>query len=116
MNGRRRFVQALDLVDDEVLMEEYRQQHQRIWPEIAHHLRQHGVLDMEIYLLGNRLVMVMETAEQFDAEQFTHFSAQNSRVQEWEALMWRYQQPTPWTPAGEKWQPMTSIFSLTEQP
>jgi L-rhamnose mutarotase len=43
-------------------------------------------------------------------------SAANPKVQEWEALMWRFQKPTPWTEPGNKWQPMAQIFSLADQP
>ncbi|QUG75306.1 L-rhamnose mutarotase [Erwinia sp. E602] len=116
MSGGKRFVQALDLQDDPQLIAEYRQHHQRIWPEIAAHLRQHGILSMEIYLLGTRLVMVMETGADYDAAAFNAASLGHPKVQEWEALMWRYQCATPWTPDGEKWVPMENIFSLTDQP
>jgi L-rhamnose mutarotase len=115
MTGNRRYCQALDLAGDPQLIAEYRQYHQQIWPEIAQHLRRYGIADMEIYLLGTRLVMVMETTPDFDAERFAQFSEQDAKVREWEALMWTYQRPTPWTPAGEKWVAMERIFSLQEQ-
>jgi L-rhamnose mutarotase len=112
----RRFCQALDLVDDPALIEEYQQHHRQIWPEIATHLRQYGIQQIEIYQLGNRLMMVMETTDDFDGGLFERRSLENPKVGEWEALMWKYQRPTPWTPAGEKWVEMTRIFSLAEQP
>lgn len=112
----RRYCQALDLIDDPQLIAEYQQHHQRIWPEIAAHLREFGVLNMEIYQLGNRLFMVMETTEDFDGNLLARRSLENPKVCEWEALMWKYQRPTPWTPAGEKWVELTRIFSLAEQP
>ena len=96
-----RTVLALDLKDDPALIAEYEQHHQRIWPEIAAHLRRQGVTGMEIHRLGTRMVMVMETDD--------------PKVQAWEALMWRFQAATPWTPAGEKWVPMTRIFDLSAQ-
>lgn len=103
---------ALDLIDDPALIAEYERLHQHIWPQISDHLRLHGVLDMQIWRLGTRLFMVMDTAPDFDAKAFAQASASDARVQEWEALMWRFQQPTPWTQADEKWAPMTQIFSL----
>jgi len=33
-------------------------------------------------------------------------------VQEWEALMWKYQQPLPMARPGDKWLPMERIFKL----
>jgi len=36
----------------------------------------------------------------------------NPRVQEWEALMWQYQQPLPLAQPGEKWLRMERIFKL----
>ncbi|WP_455914641.1 L-rhamnose mutarotase [Pseudomonas syringae] len=111
----QRFCLALDLADDEALIAEYEQLHRRIWPEIAEHLRGQGVLDMQIWRLGKRLFMVMDTASGFSADAMEQASAAHPKVQEWEALMWRFQTPTPWTEPGNKWQPMAQIFSLDEQ-
>jgi L-rhamnose mutarotase len=111
-----RYCLALDLQDDPALIQEYEQYHREIWPEIAAHLRQQGVLAMEIYRLGTRLVMLMETDDAvYSAERMAHAARGNPRVQEWETLMWRFQAATPWTPAGEKWTPMTQIFNLGRQ-
>ena len=114
--NRQRSCLALDLVDDPALIAEYERLHQRIWPEIADHLRHVGVLDMQIWRLGTRLFMVMETAAHFSAQAMDHASAENPKVQAWEDLMWAFQKPTPWTEPGNKWQPMEQIFCLAEQP
>lgn len=111
----RRYCRALDLVDDPQLIADYERYHREIWPEITGHLRRYGIAEMEIYRLGTRLMMVMETTENFDSEEFARRSLADPKVCEWEALMWRYQRPTPWTPPDEKWVAMTRIFSLTEQ-
>lgn len=111
----RRYCQALDLVDDPQLIAEYQLHHQRIWPEVAGHLRHNGILEMEIYRLGNRLFMLMETTDDFDGDLFARRSLENPKICEWEALMWKYQRPTPWTPSGEKWMLMERIFTLTDQ-
>jgi len=111
-----RYCLALDLQDDPALIQEYEQYHRKIWPEIAAHLRQQGVCAMEIYRLGTRLVMLMETDDAvYSPERMAQAARGNPRVQEWEALMWRFQAPTPWTPAGEKWVPMSEIFNLAQQ-
>ncbi|MGS0894555.1 L-rhamnose mutarotase [Burkholderia stagnalis] len=105
---------ALDLKDDAI--EQYEMHHARIWPEIAAHLREQGVIAMEIYRIGTRLTMVMETDDAvFDAERMRVADASDPRVREWEALMSTFQQPTPWTPAGVKWAPMKRIFDLARQ-
>lgn len=113
--ARRRFCQALDLVDCEERIAEYQRLHQQIWPEVAAHLRGHGIVEMEIYRLGTRLFMVMEVDDTFNGERFSEQSQANPDIQRWEALMWQYQAPTPWTPPGEKWVAMERIFSLQEQ-
>ena len=114
--SRQRFCLALDLVDDPALIAEYERLHQRIWPEIADHLRRVGVLDMQIWRLGTRLFMVMETGANFSTQAMDNASAENPKVQAWEDLMWAFQKPTPWTEPGNKWQPMERIFTLAEQP
>ena len=107
---------ALDLVDDPVLIAEYEKAHEKIWPGVRDHLRAQGVTQMEIYRLGTRLFMLMEVDEQvFDAQKMAQASAQSPLIQDWEKLMWTYQVPTPWTPAGEKWTLMQRIFDLSLQ-
>ena len=111
-----RYCLALDLKDDPALIERYEHCHRRIWPEIAAHLRRHGVLGMEIYRLGTRMTMLMETDDAvYDADAMAQAMQDDPRVQEWEALMWQFQAPTPWTPHGEKWTPMSKIFDLAAQ-
>ncbi|QDD63529.1 L-rhamnose mutarotase [Herbaspirillum seropedicae] len=111
-----RSVLALDLKDDAELIAQYEAHHRRIWPEIARHLRQHGVTAMEIYRLGTRMMMIMETDDAvFDAAAMEAATADDPKVREWEELMWRFQAPTPWTPTGQKWIPMTRIFDLAGQ-
>ncbi|NKF24047.1 L-rhamnose mutarotase [Solimonas marina] len=107
---------VLDLKDDPQLIAEYEAHHQRIWPEITEHLRGHGVTQMQIYRLGTRLFMVMETdGTRFDAQAFAGAERDNPVVQRWEALMDRFQAPTPWTEPGRKWTPAALIFDLAAQ-
>lgn len=107
---------ALDLKNDEALIAQYEAHHQRIWPEVAAHLRTHGVLDMEIFRLGTRLVMVMDTDDAvYDAQAMKRAAQTDPRLQAWESLMWKFQSPTPWTPSGEKWIGMQRIFALSQQ-
>jgi L-rhamnose mutarotase len=105
-----RWCLALDLRDDPVLIAEYCRLHERIWPEIADSIRDAGIVGMEIWRTGNRLVMVMETDMSFDPQAKAMSDASNPKVQEWERLMWRFQQPLPWAAAGQKWVPMDKVF------
>ena len=108
-----RYCLALDLKPDPDLMEQYEAHHRAVWPEVIDHLRAHGIVGMEIFRLGTRLVMFMETDDAvFDPQRMAAAERDNPRIREWEALMWRFQAPTPWTPEGGKWTPMTRIFNL----
>ncbi|MEH6308995.1 L-rhamnose mutarotase [Olivibacter sp. CPCC 100613] len=103
---------ALDLKDDEQLIKEYEQHHRAISPEIRDSIQTAGVIDMRIYRLGNRLFMIMVVADDFSFEKKAAMDAGNPKVQEWERLMWKYQQPLPQAKEGEKWILMDEIFSL----
>jgi L-rhamnose mutarotase len=109
------YILALDLKDDPELILEYEAHHRAIWPEVAAHLRAQGITGMTIHRLGTRMVMVMTTDDLvFDADRYATESAGHPSIQRWEALMWKFQLPTPWTPAGQKWTVMTKIFDLPE--
>lgn len=106
---------ALDLVDDPQLISEYEVFHQAVWPEIVAGISSAGITDMEIYRAGNRLFMIMEVSDQYDPEKKAAADAANPKVQEWEQLMWKYQQAIPAAKPGEKWVKMNRIFSLKQQ-
>lgn len=107
-----RYCLALDLKDDPALIAEYEQYHAQIWPEIEQSIYQSGITDMEIYRVGNRLFMIMETTDAFSFDEKSRMDANNARVQAWEALMWHYQQALPMAKPGEKWLLMDRIFKL----
>lgn len=107
-----RYCLALDLVNDVALIAEYEQWHKNVWPEIVASIKDAGITQMEIYRTGNRLFMIMETNEQFDGAKKAEADKANLKVQEWEQLMWKFQQPLPWAKAGEKWIMMDKIFNL----
>ena len=54
----------------------------------------------------------MEVNDSFSFEAKTKADAANEKVQEWETLMWQFQQPLPWAKEGEKWMLMNKIFKL----
>lgn len=112
----KRYCLALDLKNDMVLISEYEQYHQKVWPEIIKSIQDAGIEQMEIYRTGNRLFMIMEVNDHFSFEKKAKADAMNERVQKWEDLMWKYQQALPMAKPGEKWMIMDKIFSLSPAP
>jgi L-rhamnose mutarotase len=109
----KRYCLALDLKDDAGLIAEYERYHQNVWPEILKSIKDSGIEEMEIYRTGNRLFMIMEVNDTFSFEKKSRADAVNDKVQEWEMLMWKYQQALPAAKPGEKWKVMDKIFSLS---
>ena len=105
---------ALDLKDDPELIQKYIEHHQNVWPEVLKSIRDSGIINMEIYHLANRLFMIMETLDDFNPEEKAKADRENPKVQEWEALMDKFQKRLPFAKEGEKWVPMEIIFSLEE--
>lgn len=108
----KKYCLALDLKDDPQLIAEYEEYHRHVWPEILESIRSAGINSLEIYRVSNRLFMIMETNDEFSFEQKNAADAANKRVQEWETLMWKYQQALPIAKPGEKWILMERIFAL----
>jgi L-rhamnose mutarotase len=108
----RRYCLTLDLKDDPELIQEYRRRHEQVWPEITESIRNSGMVDMEIYLLGTRMFMIIEAGEGFSFAAKAEADRNDPRVQEWEELMWKFQQPLPQAKPGEKWILMEQIFKL----
>lgn len=110
-----RYGLTVDLINDLQLIAEYEQYHERIWPEIEASIKDSGITGMEIYRYENRLFMIMETNDTFSFEAKAAADAANEKVQEWETLMWNYQQALPTAKKGEKWVIMKKIFDLNTQ-
>jgi len=108
----RRYCLTLDLKDDPTLIAEYKRYHQKIWPEITQSIKNAGVENLEIYLLGTRLFMILEVRPSFSFEAKAKADQANPKVGEWEELMWKFQRPLPQAQPGEKWLLMERIFQL----
>jgi L-rhamnose mutarotase len=108
----QRFCLALDLVNDPRLIAEYEEYHRKVWPEILDSIKSSGIQAMEIYRYENRMFMIMETTDDFSFEKKSGMDAGNQKVQEWEDLMWKYQQALPGAKPGEKWMIMKKVFQL----
>jgi L-rhamnose mutarotase len=109
-----RYCLTLDLKDDPALIAEYEQYHVEIWPEIRQSIIDSGIIDMEIYRFDTRLFMMMEADDSFSFEKKAEMDTANNKVQEWENLMWKYQQPLKKVLKGEKWVLMNKIFELNK--
>lgn len=103
---------ALDLKPDPGLIAEYEAHHRAVWPEIRTSILEAGIENLEIYRVENRLFMILEAGDDFSFEHKAASDAANPKVQEWETLMWHYQQAIPGARPGEKWRLMERIFSL----
>lgn len=107
-----RFCFALDLKDNPDLIQKYIEHHQNVWPEVLESITNAGIINMEIYNAGNRLFMIMETADDYDPEAKAEADKNNPKVQEWESLMNNYQKRLSFAKKEQKWVPMDRIFSL----
>ncbi len=110
----KRYCQTLKLKDDATLIEEYKFWHapENRWPEISEGIKAVGILDMELYIHGNLLFMIVETPVDFDWDKAFGKLANLPRQAEWEAFMAKFQMADPNAGSAEKWTLMERIFSL----
>ena len=113
----KRYVQTMDLKDDPELIAEYKRRHRQeeAWPEIMAGIREVGILDMQIFILGTRLVMIVETPVDFEWDRAMARLATLPRQQEWEDYMAIFQQCAEGATSDEKWQMMERMFYLYEK-
>lgn len=110
----KRYVQFLEISDDPQLMAQYRKWHSEEyhWKEIRDGIREVGILEMELYMLGNRLVMIVDAPADFDWEKAMARLATLPRQAEWEAFVSKFQGCAADARSDEKWQPMERMFRL----
>jgi L-rhamnose mutarotase len=111
MSGKR-YCLALDLKNDPKLIAEYEEHHRKVWPAILQSIKDSGIKTLEIYRIENRLFMILEADEHFSFEKKKAMDDANETVQQWEELMWNYQQALPSAKPGQKWILMEKIFQL----
>jgi L-rhamnose mutarotase len=118
VSGNRRLCFALDLADEPELIERYKHWHRPGGPpeSINRSIRAADIRELEIWLTGPRLFMIMDVGPDFNPAAKAAADAGDPDVQAWEKLMWEFQRPLPWAPAGEKWVAMERIYALAEQP
>jgi len=110
----KRFCKTLELCNDPELVAAYKKAHAKgqAWPEITQGIREVGILDMEIYLAGSRLFMIMDTVPDFEHDKAMAELAKKSRQSEWEEQMSKFQNSSTGASVDEKWQLIERIFKL----
>lgn len=110
----KRYCKSLKLEDDTLLIEEYKKVHAAgaAWPEITQGMRDVGITDMEIYIVGPQLFMIMDTVADFNHDAAMKVLATKPRQSEWEAYVSRFQKTSAEASADEKWQLMERIYKM----
>ena len=110
----KRYCKVLKLQDNKELIEKYREIHKpgKVWPEITRGIREVGIIDMEIYIHGNFVFMIMDTVPDFDHEQAMKRLAGLPKQKEWEEYVSRFQQAGSKSATPEKWEVVERIFEL----
>jgi len=112
----KRYCKTLQLENDAEFIEEYKKVHAmgNAWPEITQGMKDVGIIDMEIYLDGTTLFMIMDTERNFDHDKAMKKLASLPRQSEWEATVSKYQKASVSSSANEKWKLIERIYKLDQ--
>jgi L-rhamnose mutarotase len=112
----KRYCKTMLLNNDPEQIREYRQTHRigAAWPEVTRGAKEIGIIDLEIYIFGNRLFMIMDTVPDFDHEKAMLDLSLKPRQQEWETFVSRFQKVSPEATSMEKWQLMERVFEMEQ--
>ncbi len=108
----KRYCQTLELYNDPELIAGYIEEHRHVWKEIKDGIREVGILDMQIYIHGTHLFMIVDTTDEFDWVKDNERLATLPRQKEWEANVAKFQKVLPGQASHEKWKLMEQIFKL----
>lgn len=110
----KRYCQTMKLKDDAALIRKYRGAHDKehFWDEIKQGIKAVGILEMEIYILGNTLFMIVDAPLDFDWDEAMARLAALPRQQEWEDHVASFQDCAEGATSDEKWQMMERMFYL----
>lgn len=113
----KRYCKTLKLKNNSELIEEYKELHARgnAWHEITEGMKKVGIIDMEIYIYGTRLFMIMETVIDFNHDIAMKELSRMPRQKEWETLVSKYQDTTVDSTAAEKWKLIDRIYKLDQK-
>ncbi len=112
----KRYCQTLDLKENEELIRLYRQAHDKehFWDEVKEGIKEVGILEMEIYILGSRLFMIVDAPLDFDWDEAMERLSKLPRQEEWEDYVARFQECSSGAKSSEKWRMMERMFHLYE--
>lgn len=112
----KRYCKTMELLNDSALIEAYKKAHAKgaAWPEITQGMKEVGIIDMEIYLFGTRLFMIMDTTADFNHDKAMNELAMKPRQSEWEAHMAQFQDSSAEATANQKWQLMERIYKMDQ--
>lgn len=110
----KRFVQTMQLKNDSQLIRKYREAHDKehFWREIEEGIKQVGILEMEIYISGNTLVMIVDAPVDFNWDEAMARLATLPRQEEWERHVAEFQDCDANATSDQKWQMMERMFYL----
>ena len=111
----KRYGMTLMLKDSEEVVDRYKEYHRHAWPEVIDRLREVGIVNMRIYLLGRRMFMYMEAVDEFEPERDFPKLNELPRYREWDELMRTLQERAPEARADEWWASMEEVFDLSSQ-
>jgi L-rhamnose mutarotase len=108
------YAYTIDLKKDPELISEYKSYHREIWPEVVEGLKKSGIISDRIFILGDRLFMLIEADDGFDLRRSLQNTAADEKEIEWDSLMRKFQVPVKEAGDGEWWARMESVFDLKE--
>lgn len=109
----KQLARTLNLKDDPEVIKSYIEYHKDVWPDVKQSLKEVGVHQMKIWLLGRRLFMLIDVEDDFDpVDDFNRYYGLHPKVKEWEAIMVTYQEPVPEAKEGQLWADMEQVFQL----
>jgi len=113
----KRYCKTLKLENNQDLIAEYKKVHAlgAAWPEITQGMKDVGIIDMEIYIAGTQLFMIMDTIADFDHDKAMAELATLPRQSEWEAYVSRFQKTSTDASADEKWQLLERIYEMEQE-
>lgn len=110
----KRYCQTLKLRDSGELIAQYVEEHRHVWPEVQEGIKAVGILNMQIYIHGNTLFMIVDTVDDFDWEVDMGRLATLPRQADWEEHVGRFQVAAEGASSKEKWVLMDKIFELAK--
>ena len=110
----KRYCQILEIADNPELIRRYRECHdeEHVWREVLEGIRSVGILEMELYICGNKVVMIVETPLDFNWNDAMTRLAGLPRQAEWESFVAAMQGADPDATSDEKWNMMERMLRL----